>query len=131
MPSAPLRPCPASGCSALVTKGRCPDHTRAQDRRQSETWRHTRGASGNVIDIYQSPRWRALRARVLREANHLCQCEECAMRTFPRLPDVADTVDHRVPHRGDMALFWDRNNLRAMSTAHHSRKTASETMHAR
>jgi 5-methylcytosine-specific restriction enzyme A len=53
------------------------------------------------------------------------------MRTFPRLPDVATTVDHTVPHRGNETLFWDRGNLKAMSAAHHSRKTAGETMHAR
>jgi 5-methylcytosine-specific restriction protein A len=128
MPTAALRPCAQPNCSALVSHGRCPEHTRAQDRsrRASETWRHTRGASNNTIDIYQSPRWRALRLRVLREATYLCQCEECAARVYPRLPDVADTVDHVRPHRGYMVLFWDRANLQALSHAHHSRKTMRE-----
>lgn len=32
MPSAPLRPCAHPLCSALVTKGRCPQHARVQDK---------------------------------------------------------------------------------------------------
>jgi 5-methylcytosine-specific restriction endonuclease McrA len=128
MPSRPLRPCPVSNCPELVEKGRCPTHTSAQDqqRRQSETWRHAKGAGGKTIDVYQTAKWKALRARVLREAKYLCQCEECERRP---VGEPANTVDHRIPHHGDPGLMWDRRNLRAMSQAHHSRKTASETMH--
>jgi 5-methylcytosine-specific restriction protein A len=35
-------------------------------------------------------------------------------------------VDHKVPHRGDMKLFWDRNNWQSMAKECHDRKTASE-----
>jgi 5-methylcytosine-specific restriction protein A len=38
----------------------------------------------------------------------------------------ASVVDHIVPHRGDMALFWDRSNWQAMSKLCHDRKTARE-----
>lgn len=31
MPTAPLHPCTEPGCSALVTKGKCPTHAKAKD----------------------------------------------------------------------------------------------------
>ena len=129
MPSRPLRPCPASGCDQLVEKGRCPAHTTAQDqtRRRVETWRHAKGANGNTIDVYQSARWKALRSQVLREAHYLCQCDECSKRA---VGEPANTADHIIAHHGDPVLMWDRNNVRAMSQAHHSRKTATETVNA-
>lgn len=33
----------------------------------------------------------------------------------------AVVVDHIKPHRGNMSLFWDRNNWQAMCTSCHSR----------
>lgn len=32
----------------------------------------------------------------------------------------ATTVDHRIPHRGNHALFWDRTNWQALCTHCHS-----------
>jgi 5-methylcytosine-specific restriction protein A len=42
-------------------------------------------------------------------------------RIFP-----AEVVDHIVPHRGDMKLFWDPNNWQGLTKADHDRKTALE-----
>ena len=39
---------------------------------------------------------------------------------------AASVVDHRVPHRGDMALFWDSSNWQSMAKECHDRKTATE-----
>ena len=36
----------------------------------------------------------------------------------------ATVVDHIVPHRGDMRLFWDTKNWQAMAKSCHDRKTA-------
>jgi len=39
----------------------------------------------------------------------------------------AVVVDHIIPHRGDLALFWDeKNNWQALCHRCHSRKTARE-----
>jgi 5-methylcytosine-specific restriction protein A len=38
----------------------------------------------------------------------------------------ATEVDHIVPHKGDMDLFWDRGNWRAMSKPCHAAKTVRE-----
>lgn len=32
----------------------------------------------------------------------------------------ATVVDHRVPHRGDQALFWDPDNWDSLCASHHS-----------
>ncbi len=41
---------------------------------------------------------------------------------------IADCVDHKIPHRGDMKLFWDRKNWQplASSPCHASRKQRME-----
>lgn len=41
---------------------------------------------------------------------------------------IADCVDHKVPHRGDMKLFWSRTNWQplASSPCHASRKQSLE-----
>ena len=41
----------------------------------------------------------------------------------------ATVVDHVVPHRGDMALFWDRENWQSLCfTCHSSKKQAEENV---
>lgn len=54
-------------------------------------------------------------------ANPFCVCTECAGRYVP-----ANVVDHRTPHRGDAALFWDTGNWQSMRKQCHDRKTAME-----
>jgi len=39
---------------------------------------------------------------------------------------VAVVVDHKIPHRGDMNLFWDRSNWQSMAKTCHDKKTATE-----
>lgn len=39
-------------------------------------------------------------------------------------PDSA-VVDHKTPHRGDEALFWEPANLQAVSKAYHDRDKQS------
>lgn len=38
----------------------------------------------------------------------------------------ATVVDHKVPHRGDQKLFWDRSNWQALCSTHHSRDKQRE-----
>lgn len=65
-------------------------------------------------------KWRLARGQFLRE-NPLCvHCLE------ERLTVAATDVDHKIPHRGDMTLFWDRANWQSLCKSHHSKKTATE-----
>ncbi|MDY1142989.1 HNH endonuclease signature motif containing protein [Pseudomonas aeruginosa] len=65
-------------------------------------------------------RWQQARARFL--AMHpLCRsCSEAG--------DVVEAteVDHIIPHRGDMELFWQESNWMALCKVCHSKKTATE-----
>lgn len=40
--------------------------------------------------------------------------------------DIARELDHIVPHKGDMALFWKRSNWQGLCKPCHSAKTARE-----
>lgn len=64
--------------------------------------------------LYGSTRWRKLRALVLNE-EPLCRlCERQGKTT------AADTVDHIKEHKGDVALFYDRDNLQPLCRPCHS-----------
>lgn len=65
-------------------------------------------------------KWDKARAAFL-EAHPLCVHCEAAGRVEP-----ATVVDHIVPHRGDLKLFWRRSNWQALCKPHHDRKTATE-----
>jgi 5-methylcytosine-specific restriction protein A len=65
-------------------------------------------------------KWQQLRARYL--ASHPL-CVECKR---AGLVKIAEVVDHIVPHKGDMALFWDSDNWQPLCKACHDRKTATE-----
>lgn len=49
------------------------------------------------------------------------ECDEGRKRLVP-----ASVVDHRIPHRGDMTLFWDSSNWQSMAKTCHDKKTARE-----
>lgn len=59
-------------------------------------------------------RWEKARASYLRLHPICVMCHEAGIYT------PANVVDHKVPHRGDMVLFWDRSNWQALCTPHHS-----------
>ena len=58
--------------------------------------------------------------RIYLHSHPWCECEECKASKKPRRAEV---VDHIKPHRGDMFLFWDKSNWRAMAKACHDSKT--------
>jgi hypothetical protein len=55
----------------------------------------------------------------------LCQCEHCD--DGRKRVTLATVVDHKVPHRGNQALFWDETNWQAMAKACHDAKTQRES----
>jgi 5-methylcytosine-specific restriction endonuclease McrA len=61
-------------------------------------------------------KWREARAAFLaRPENRFCACG-CGQE--------ADVVDHKVAHKGDMKLFWDRKNWQPMNARCNARKAA-------
>lgn len=65
-------------------------------------------------------RWREVRDAYL-VAHPLCVI--CHMRG---ILVAATVVDHRIPHKGDMAKFWDRCNWQSLCKSCHDTKTARE-----
>ena len=65
-------------------------------------------------------KWRKARARFLADHPH---CAECARKD--RL-ERATVVDHIVPHKGDLVLFWRQTNWQPMCKPCHDAKTARE-----
>lgn len=66
-------------------------------------------------------RWQKARATYLRE-HPLCVDHQQRGRIVP-----ATVVDHKVPHRGDQALFWDSSNWQSLcKQCHDSHKQRQE-----
>lgn len=65
-------------------------------------------------------KWQKARINFLK-LNPLCvECESAG-----RVESATD-VDHIIPHKGDMNLFWDLNNWQPLCKSCHSKKTAKE-----
>jgi 5-methylcytosine-specific restriction protein A len=116
MPTAALRPCTYPGCGLLTKTGRCDRHQRAEQRE------HDQGRGGSTERGY-GYRWQKASKAYLR-AHPLCQCPDCQEGKLRIV--VANVVDHRIPHRGDMNLFWDSTNWQSMAKECHDRKTPTE-----
>ena len=116
MALAAKRPCTHPGCGVLTETGRCPKHVFVE-KKAHEIQRPNSTARGYGY------RWQQASKGFLRQ-HPLCQCPECGDgRIRVR---AASVVDHRIPHRGDMALFWDRSNWQSMAKDCHDAKTARE-----
>lgn len=50
----------------------------------------------------------------------------CVMCHAQDLVTAATVVDHKIPHRGDQAVFWDRGNWQSLCATHHSRDKQRE-----
>jgi len=102
----PLQYCTQPGCSVLVPRGRCRTHAVQHE--------HTR-TDYAVRRWYRTTRWVRLRLRVLVDQAYECAaCGEVHR-------DLE--VDHIVKHAGDPHRFWNRENLQALCTPCHTRKT--------
>lgn len=115
MPNSAPRPCTAPGCTALAANGsRCPAHPyKRREIQRTEQGKANRKHYGNA-------RWRKARATYLSRHPLCVECER-----FGRVTE-ATVVDHIIPHKGDMSLFWDTSNWQALCARHHNRKTARE-----
>ncbi|MFG6535545.1 HNH endonuclease [Sulfitobacter sp. 1A16787] len=98
------------------------DAQRARDRQR---------AKDAARKLYQTQAWRDLRLEVLERDGWQCQQTGVYLVEGRTLPHSA-VVDHIVPHRGDPALFWDRENLQSVAKSWHDKtKQAEEKQAAR
>jgi 5-methylcytosine-specific restriction endonuclease McrA len=82
--------------------------------------RSQRSRAGDLAQkVYTSKRWRALRWEVWhRDAGKCAACGQLIIGTFH--------VDHIKPHKNDLALIWDKNNLHLMHPVCHNSGKQSE-----
>ena len=105
-----MTPC-QGGCGRLVaTPGTCSSCRRIGDHGRKNSYQ--RGYNG---------RWKR-ESRLFLRANPICVCDGQAQ----GCNGEATVTDHRIPHKGDPALFWDATNWQPMSKVCHDRKTATE-----
>jgi len=104
-----LQTCATSGCPVLVQRGHCSRCQAGRDRDRP---------LADVRRLYRTARWDRMRAGVLSEEPVCRDCMDVGRVT------ASTDVDHIQPHRGDLRLFWDRENLQALCHACHSSKTA-------
>ena len=70
---------------------------------------------------YYRKSWKILRNKKLRQTPY---CEDCfRYHTMTH----ANEVDHITPHRGDVHLFFNEDNLQSLCEPCHSRKTMNES----
>lgn len=115
MPRKPSRPCRYPGCPNFCESGAvyCPEHMKDNSVNLREKWRGSAASRG-----YDS-RWRRAR-RAFLQAHPLCaECLRNGRYT------AATVVDHIIPHRGDMNLFWDERNWQSLCRDCHDEKTGS------
>lgn len=100
-------------CGALVPQTPCQTcRTRANKQRNQRP---------NATGVYNTTRWRKVRARVLEANDH--QCAHCG--------NPATTVDHIQPFTNpDDPLAWDEWNLQPLCTHCHGRKDGTRARNA-
>jgi 5-methylcytosine-specific restriction protein A len=96
VPTRAALPCRRPGCSGLVaSSGYCPK-CKPQVQKQWDDRRGTAASRG-----YDSKWAKARKAYLVKHP----LCRECERKGRV---SAATMVDHIIPHRGDMKLFWDR-----------------------
>jgi 5-methylcytosine-specific restriction enzyme A len=107
MPSRPFKPCSKIGCPRLSRDKYCDEHkqlTISYDNHRGTAAKRGYGA-----------KWRRARAGYLSQ-NQICV----------RCGDIATVVDHIIPHKGNMELFWSVSNWQSLCKKCHDRKTVKE-----
>lgn len=107
--------CKKAGCGRTAEPGKdyCKQHISLQGQQRKVF--NQRGKSGQYHSMYESQEWRKRRAQFLKKYP---RCFVCGA--------PATIADHIIPHRGDLTLFYDDNNLQPMCQSCHSRKTMKE-----
>src|ERR1700688_4562493 len=82
-----------------------------QQRRKAEADKRRPTASARGY----GSKWQQARQSFLAKHPNCAMCGE-----------FATTVDHKIPHRGDMKLFWDSHNWQPLCTHHHNSTKQSQ-----
>lgn len=112
MPSKRPHPCNMRGCHKLTTTYYCTDHgTNKPDNERASASKRGYGT-----------RWERERKYFILKHPFCAACNK------KKIITLGTEVDHVVPHKGDMILFWNQDNWQTLCHSCHSRKTAAEDM---
>lgn len=111
------KPCAYPRCRALTTKGAYCEAHQKQKQKRTELTRQSSTQRGYGY------KWQKASKAYLKK-HPFCECKNCQAGKLQLKP--AEAVDHIIPHRGDMKLFWDRSNWQAINKQCHDKKTATE-----
>ncbi len=117
MPMKPLKPCKHIGCNQLTRSTRCEEHT---IHHKKETNKHIYNNRASYHHWYAKPSWKQLRTSML------IQHPLCASCLLTNTYTPSTIVDHIRPHKGDIHLFYDIDNLQTLCKRCHDRKTATD-----
>lgn len=106
--------CKKAGCGRTCEQGKnyCYLHKDLETKKKIFTFR---GKSKTYHNLYETYRWRTFSKDFLKTHPF---CYICGAK--------ATVVDHIIPHRGDLSLFYDVNNVQPLCQSCHSRKTMQE-----
>lgn len=113
----PNRACREPGCVgyAVHCSPYCGQHAAAHARAFRSAEHRKESAR-----LYRTGEWLALRRQQLTIQPFCAECLKAGKYT------LASEVDHIVPHRNDVQLFYDHLNLQSLCHPCHSQKTARE-----
>ena len=120
MPTRPPRLCLTPGCGEIASSGRfrCPA---CLEKQQEDAQKNDR-LRGTAAQRGYGYKWQRFRARWIKK--HPI-CEDPYGWHPGEVREVSD-IDHIIPHKGNMKLFWDKSNLQGLCSECHKRKTALE-----
>ena len=114
------KPCSHHPCGKLVAVKYCETHAAQAEAKAQALRAQFDRQRGSAHQRGYSAKWQQARAGYLR-SHPLCLAHEARGQVV-----AATVVDHKVPHKGDKALFWDNNNWQALCKRCHDTKTARE-----
>jgi len=106
------KPCLHPACGVLTNKPYCIEHMREPVQRPKDDARPSADKRG------YGNAWRKARLGYLK-SHPLCVHHQERGFTV-----ASNEVDHIIDHKGDQALFWDKENWQALCKSCHSKKTA-------
>ena len=119
MAKKPKRLCRGYGCGKLTEAGWCDECRKKYVEHRKKGFAKLDKNRESASKRGYGRLWRESREWFL---NAKPSCVKCLEHKGQNIP--ATVVDHIVPHRGDMRLFWDQSNWQALCKKCHDVKTA-------
>lgn len=104
----------------VAVVGRCPE---CASRREADQKIRERNRGSAASRLYGHGWRKASEAFLKLRVNR--NCRRCLEKHPPKTRS-STVVDHIIPHRGDLKLFWDRSNWQGLCKRCHDKKTATE-----